>query len=65
MKTIYVITKYMKEGDQVYYKYFEHKEKAENELKEIAKTYTDVKWNRYGDLIACNDHWTIKEITVH
>ena len=64
LKKIYAIIKITEHYDHIYFKFFEHKEDAENDLKELAKTYSDVKWNKYGDLMAFPDHWTIKEINL-
>ena len=64
MKTIYAISRV--ENQKNFYKFFERKESAEQELKEIAKTYLekDVKW-KDGDLLALNDIWHIDEICVY
>ena len=68
MKKFYAVGRIGKKETQTsFYKFFEHKEDAENELKEIAKTYgkEDVKWNKYGDLLALNDCWSITELLMY
>ncbi len=67
-KKIYAVGRIGKKETQTsFYKFFEHKEDAEKELKEIAKSYCkeDVKWNKHGDLLALNDYWSITELLLY
>jgi len=67
-KKIYALGRIGKEETQTtFYKYFEHKEDAEKELREIAKTYCPevVRWNKSGDLLALNDFWSITEFPLY
>ena len=67
-KKIYAVGRIGKQETQTsFYKFFEHKEDAEKELKEIAKSYCkeDVKWNKHGDLLALNDYWNITEFPLY
>lgn len=67
-KTIYAVGRIGRNEVQTfYYKYFEHKEYAERELRLIASSYCkeNVKWNKYGGFHALNDYWSITELLLN